>query len=126
MAATSESLDLLVDSGSGGTCWKWPILEAFAFSRVCGHVQASACVSTPGALLPSVSHVLMEAMHFRLTELAPEQGHGSLRKRRKSSRDSLPSARLANRRTDSARASAYFPAAQKNDGEKEVFARFFL
>ena len=58
----------LVDSGMALACWKQPIFEGFAPSRVCLHVQAGGCVTTSGALASSVSHGLMEAMPFRLTD----------------------------------------------------------
>src|ERR1700722_13425348 len=50
-------------------CWKQPIFEGFAPSRVCLHVQTGGCVTNSGALAPSVSHGLMEAMRFRLTAI---------------------------------------------------------
>src|SRR5580704_15824327 len=52
----------------GGNCWKWPLFEALAFSRVRQHVQAGRWLPLQAPFLPIVSHVLVEAMHFRLTE----------------------------------------------------------
>lgn len=39
----------------------------FAFSRICLHVQAKGPALLFRVLLPSVSHILMEAMRVRLT-----------------------------------------------------------